>query len=235
MVRMPTPGGDQGQWGAILNDFLSVEHNADGSLKKATDIAAKYEKPGSGIPAGDLSSATQASLTKADSSVQSVNAVFPTSGNVTLTATDISAIPASQKGVANGVASLGSDGKVPTGQLPNGILTSSDLTAIRPSAYAITSPLATGEVFVSEVLDLKGADTAFRIDVSADQSFTLKVEHSGDGVAWATLRQFVAATIQGFAGLSDRRYMRLTLTNTSGSNQARIDGVVSWTPVSVVA
>lgn len=33
MSRLPTPGGDDGQWGAILNDFLGQVHNADGSLK----------------------------------------------------------------------------------------------------------------------------------------------------------------------------------------------------------
>jgi hypothetical protein len=33
MSRLPTPGGDAGDWGTILNDYLSVEHNADGTLK----------------------------------------------------------------------------------------------------------------------------------------------------------------------------------------------------------
>lgn len=94
MARLPQIGGDQGNWGQILNDFLSVEHNTDGTLKKAADIAAKYEKPSSGIPAGDLSTATQTSLTKAESAVQSVNAVFPSSGNVTLTAGNVGADPA---------------------------------------------------------------------------------------------------------------------------------------------
>ena len=35
MARLPTPGGDDGTWGQILNDFLSVAHDADGSLKAA--------------------------------------------------------------------------------------------------------------------------------------------------------------------------------------------------------
>jgi hypothetical protein len=39
MTRLPTPGGDNDTWGNILNDFLGVEHNPDGTLKKATDIA----------------------------------------------------------------------------------------------------------------------------------------------------------------------------------------------------
>jgi len=40
-VRLPTPGGDDGDWGNILNDFLGVEHNADGTLKNAELTARK--------------------------------------------------------------------------------------------------------------------------------------------------------------------------------------------------
>jgi lysophospholipase L1-like esterase len=40
MSRLPTPGADQDTWGDVLNDFLSVELNPDGTLKKAGDIAA---------------------------------------------------------------------------------------------------------------------------------------------------------------------------------------------------
>lgn len=37
MTRLPTPGSDNGTWGTILNDYLAVEHNTDGSLKIRTD------------------------------------------------------------------------------------------------------------------------------------------------------------------------------------------------------
>lgn len=33
MVRLPQPGGDGGQWGDLLNDFLVVSHDAAGNLK----------------------------------------------------------------------------------------------------------------------------------------------------------------------------------------------------------
>lgn len=33
MSRLPIPGGDNGTWGSILNDFLSVSHNTDGTLQ----------------------------------------------------------------------------------------------------------------------------------------------------------------------------------------------------------
>lgn len=33
MARLPQPGGDSGNWGTILNDYLSVEHDGGGHLK----------------------------------------------------------------------------------------------------------------------------------------------------------------------------------------------------------
>jgi len=38
MPRLPIPGDDAGTWGGILNDFLSIELNSDGTLKKAPQI-----------------------------------------------------------------------------------------------------------------------------------------------------------------------------------------------------
>ncbi len=35
MARLPQPGGDAGNWGQILNDYLLETHAADGSLKPA--------------------------------------------------------------------------------------------------------------------------------------------------------------------------------------------------------
>jgi hypothetical protein len=44
MSRLPTPGGDDGNWGDILNDFLSQSLNAGGSLKTSASIAAGAEQ-----------------------------------------------------------------------------------------------------------------------------------------------------------------------------------------------
>ncbi len=35
MARLPIPGSDDGNWGDILNEYLSVTHNTDGTLKPA--------------------------------------------------------------------------------------------------------------------------------------------------------------------------------------------------------
>ncbi len=117
MARLPTPGGDDGDWGDILNTFLEVAHNADGTLIPSavtaagayskpssgipsTDldtstqtiiaaVASKYVKPAGGIPASDLSSSVQASLTDAGSAVQTVNG--KSGPSVTLAASDVGA------------------------------------------------------------------------------------------------------------------------------------------------
>jgi hypothetical protein len=64
MTRLPQPGSDNGVWGNILNDFLSLEHGADGTLKIRSDgtLNAYYQKPGTGIPQSDLSAAVQTQL-----------------------------------------------------------------------------------------------------------------------------------------------------------------------------
>lgn len=60
MARLPEVGGDQDSWGDVLNDYLSVAHNSDGSLQpidqsKVTglqaDLSNKYPKTG-GVVSG---------------------------------------------------------------------------------------------------------------------------------------------------------------------------------------
>ncbi|HSX06712.1 MAG TPA: glycosyl hydrolase family 28-related protein [Candidatus Saccharimonadia bacterium] len=43
MSRLPTPGSDDGSWGNVLNDFLSVEHNGDGTLKTSGSLSTKAD------------------------------------------------------------------------------------------------------------------------------------------------------------------------------------------------
>jgi hypothetical protein len=99
MTRLPTPGGDDGDWGNILNSFLEVSHNTDGSLTSASVVAAgAYTKPSGGIPSTDLSSAVQTNLGSAASSLQT-----------------------SQLGQASGVASLDSSTLIPSNQFGNAL------------------------------------------------------------------------------------------------------------------
>lgn len=91
MARLPIPGSDDGSWGTILNDFLEVAHNDDGSIKSsAVSAAGVYAKPSSGIPASDMTTTVQNQLTAASTAVQTVNSKSGTA--VTLTASDVNAL-----------------------------------------------------------------------------------------------------------------------------------------------
>lgn len=43
MARLPTPGGDDGNWGDILNDYLLAAHASDGALKDSSIAESKLD------------------------------------------------------------------------------------------------------------------------------------------------------------------------------------------------
>jgi hypothetical protein len=89
--------------------------------------------------------------------VQSVNGISQAA--ITLTASSVGAVPTTEKGAANGVASLGADGKVPSAQLPAAsgggavssvntktgdvVLVASDVGAVATTALGAASGVAT--------------------------------------------------------------------------------------------
>lgn len=99
MTRLPQPGGDDDTWGSILNDFLTVEHNTDGSLKRgaAIDVATTQ--------AAQALAAAQAAQTAVGGAEQ-----------------------VAHKGQANGYAGLGVTGVVPAPQLGAGSAVNTHLT-----------------------------------------------------------------------------------------------------------
>lgn len=86
MARLPQPGGDQGQWGDILNDFLLYTHNSDGSLKDGSvselklDSAAqaKLNQVGTQGPTGPAGATGAAGTTGATGIAGPVGATGPT-------------------------------------------------------------------------------------------------------------------------------------------------------------
>ncbi len=65
MARLPQPGQDVGTWGAVLNDFLHVAHNPDGTLKTSpqpTVADATTNTKGVVKLSGDLSGTAEAPI-----------------------------------------------------------------------------------------------------------------------------------------------------------------------------
>ncbi|OGM25780.1 hypothetical protein A3A76_01610 [Candidatus Woesebacteria bacterium RIFCSPLOWO2_01_FULL_39_23] len=48
MARLPTVGGDSGSWGTVLNEFLTVAHDSDGTLKYILNVT-DYGAVGDGL------------------------------------------------------------------------------------------------------------------------------------------------------------------------------------------
>ncbi len=62
MARLPIPGSDDGTWGQVLNDFLDVAHDTDGTIKaNAIDSSALQDNSVSGTKLQD-STVTEAKL-----------------------------------------------------------------------------------------------------------------------------------------------------------------------------
>ncbi|HEU4715541.1 MAG TPA: glycosyl hydrolase family 28-related protein [Candidatus Saccharimonadales bacterium] len=74
MARLPIPGNDDGTWGSILNDYLSVEHNTDGTLKRGDDIDTALSTATAAQSAADDKIAKSLVTTKGDLIVASANA-----------------------------------------------------------------------------------------------------------------------------------------------------------------
>jgi hypothetical protein len=112
-TRLPTPGGDNGDWGDILNAYLSVSLASDGTLNPGV------------VTNTQLDSSNQQAITKANNSVQTTTTVngHALSSNITLSASDVSAIATSQLGAASGVATLNSSSQLTSSQLPSSVNT----------------------------------------------------------------------------------------------------------------
>ena len=57
MARLPIVGGDEDTWGDILNTYLLVSLNSDGSIRPSA-IANKADLSGGVVPTGQLGSGT---------------------------------------------------------------------------------------------------------------------------------------------------------------------------------
>jgi hypothetical protein len=102
MTRLPKPGMDDGRWGAILNSFLAIGHNDDGTLK-GVQTARNVQDFGA---VGDGSTDNTSAFSKALASIPSSGGVLYLPPGVyktsTITLTDRSDVSI----IGNGTASV---------------------------------------------------------------------------------------------------------------------------------
>ncbi|HSD55533.1 MAG TPA: SGNH/GDSL hydrolase family protein [Candidatus Saccharimonadales bacterium] len=97
MVRLPTPGSDSNAWGAILNDFLLVEHNQDGTLKARADgsitPSSRQIAAGTGLTGGGDLTADRTLAVASDTTTQKVEVA--NNGSLVAARKQINLIPGS--------------------------------------------------------------------------------------------------------------------------------------------
>lgn len=131
--RLPVPGQDSGTWGAILNGFLGVAHDAGGNLTSGAVAGAGAEmasNKGAANGYAALNATAQvptANLPDASDSTKGI-VMYGTSAGTAAEGNDpriTGAEQAANKGTANGYAGLDSNARVPTAQLGSGTASSS--------------------------------------------------------------------------------------------------------------
>ena len=252
-ARLPTPGGDDGQWGQILNDFLAVSLDSSGNLLAgAVSAAGAYTLPGGGIPATDLSSAVQSTLSAVGdaTSIQgvAVDSGAPTDGEVLQYSAGSSAwLPAtvtssgsvadattSVKGIVQLAGDLGGSAASPSVLKVHGVTISGTpsngqvITASSSSAAAWAAP---GSAPVTSVAGKTGAVTLAAADITSG-TFTVAQGGTGAGTFSAGIvtasgtSAFTTVTAPGGAVVGTTDTQTLThKTITDSSNNVTANGL----------
>ena len=86
MARLPIPGSDESTWGVILNDFLQVSHNEDGTLRGTIEVINVKDHGAVGNGTADDSAAFKAAIDAAvdTSRVRGNAAIFVPRGDYLL-------------------------------------------------------------------------------------------------------------------------------------------------------
>lgn len=180
----------------IPNGLVTLDINQLIPLSRIPDVTSKV-----GNLAVDTSG-NAATATKLKTARTINGVLFDGSGNITINAVDSTArIASSEKGAANGVATLDSGGKVPSSQLPSfvdDVLEYANLAAFPATGEAAKIYVAldtnkvyrwTGSIYVQVNSSVSTADSATRLQtartftISGDGSFTLSFDGTQDVTA----------------------------------------------------
>jgi hypothetical protein len=74
--RLPTPGGDDGDWGTILNDYLGVSLASDGTLN--TNVVGASQLQPSSVSSSALASGSVTTTAIANNAVTNAQLDTPT-------------------------------------------------------------------------------------------------------------------------------------------------------------
>lgn len=156
MARLPNPGSDDGVWGTVLNDFLGVAHNTDGTLKSSAVGAAGAEQT---------------------SNKGQANGYAPLNGSSKV---PIANLPT---GTTSGTVAAGDDSRI-TGALQTGASAGGDLSGTYPNptvakvnGITVTGTPATGNILTAT------SSTAASWQAAASNPWQFNVQDAAYGAA----------------------------------------------------
>jgi hypothetical protein len=148
MSRLPTPGSDDNTWGTILNDYLSVSLNSDGTLKSGV-VSDANVVAGANIAQSKIAGLSSALAAKADDS-----GVVHNSGNETI----------------SGIKTFNSSPLVPTPTTASQAATKQYVDSVAGSGAPDATTTSTGLVQLAG--DLGGVGTTATAPVISDNAIT---------------------------------------------------------------
>jgi hypothetical protein len=223
MSRLPNPGQDDTR-GYILNDFLDVEHNPDGSLKLRTDpaLTSKYAKPGSGIPATDLDVSSQTKLAQAASAYQKPGAGIPETDLSSATQAKIDASATAYQKPAPGI--------------PSTDMTSAVQTSLGKADTALQSAPVSSVNSKTGTVILSASDVGAPTTLAGDSDVTVATPSDGQVLTYNTAsstwknQAAPSAPVTSVAGRTGTVTLAKadvglgSVDNTSDAGKPRLDG-----------
>lgn len=198
MARLPIPGDDNGTWGDVLNEFLSVEHSSDGTLKANGSLSEKADNSdvvhlsGNEVVTGVKSFSSSPIIPAPSSGTEAANKTYVDSvagsgaPDATTTTTGLVQLAGDLGGTGTtATAPVISTGAITSDKIADGTITNTDISA---SAAIAKTKLDSGTQ-----TSLGKADTA--LQSASNLSDLVSV-----GTARTNLGLGTAATISSTAG-----------------------------------
>lgn len=179
MARLPTPGGDDGTWGAVLNDYLAQAHNTDGTLKPSSVAVAGAEVTSNKGAAGGYA---------------------PLDGTGKVPAANLPAAGATPDADATtkGIVQLAGDlsGTASSPQIAVGVIVDADVNATANISQSkinnLTTDLAakideSAVTTKGDLLAATGSSAITRLGVGADNQVLVADAAEATGIKWGTV------------------------------------------------